>query len=158
MRSTNAIFNGRAGSCAPPCRAIKPCLTFTLALMSLVAVGVVADAQELVTVPAGPTGIEGSPSGVVLHANRRDPFRTLFTADSDTAVGITADWTDGTDLRELTTTLDEPVLNRPELDYAFGLGLQTAQKPPEHGHTGFKALAVETAIDLPPIRAVDPRG
>ena len=148
MRSINAIFNGRAESCVPPYRATQPCLTFTLALMSLLAVGVVADAQELVTVPAGLTRMEGSRPSAVLHANRRDPFRTLFKADSDTAVGSAADWTDGTDVNELTTTFAAPVLNRPELDYPFGLDLQTSQKPPERGHTGFKALAIETAIDF----------
>ena len=128
MRSTNAIFNGRAESCAPPFRATKRCLAFTLSLMSLVAVGVVADAQELVTIPAGSTGIEGSSPGIVLHADRRDPYRTLFN--------------------ELTTTDAGPVLDRPELEYPFGLDVQTAQKAPERGHTGFKALAVETAIDF----------
>jgi len=147
MRWTHAIFNWWAASWRPR-RASSPCFSLILAVITLVAIGVVADAQELVTVPAGVAGIEGSPPGFGLQTNPREPFRTLFRADGDPALRTAADWTHGTDVREFTETLAAPVSTRPQLDSSFGLGLQTAQKPPERRHTGFKALAIETAIDF----------
>jgi membrane-associated phospholipid phosphatase len=149
MRWTDAISDSRVESCVAPCRSTRTWLTFTLAVMSTAGLGVVADAQELVTVRPALARIDEPPlPGVALHATGRDPSRTLFKVDSDTAVVITADWTDGPDVSELTASDRAPLLDWPELEQTLGLDQQTTQKPPERGHTGFKALAVETAIDF----------
>ncbi|HEU4892017.1 MAG TPA: phosphatase PAP2 family protein, partial [Vicinamibacterales bacterium] len=105
-------------------------------------------AQELVPVPAALTAVEESAAGRVLHARGRDPYRTLFKSDSDTAVEIAVPGTDVAEVGGLLASSSAPVLNPPELAYAPGLDRQSDQKPPERGHTGFKALAIETGIDF----------